>query len=315
MQEDSIEIVNTPSSHLQTIILMKRSIIVPGFFVPNNSLSAQKVISFFSILIGLQIGLAPLHAQDVITFQDGKEMEVKVLEINHQSIKYKKYDRPKGPTYEALKQEVFMIKYPSGSKDVFSPSSATSSLQQTYSTTPMSTSSKKPKTAGKKHAIGVNPTGHILGRKEMLSSLHFERRIGKKGSIGLSLARYHKTRYGTNRKYSEYGKGAGMFLRRYFSGGAGMNGFFLGGGVTVMRSTFYESWVYEDRDYGDTGYATGLAVIAQLGYRFTIKDVFFIEPSIVGGGYGSSLDSIIYEEPEYKLDHLFTPAVTLGCLF
>lgn len=61
-----------------------------------------------------------MNAQDVITFRNGNELKVKVLEVAPTEVKYKKFDNPEGPTYSDLKSSIFMIKYEGGIKDVFS---------------------------------------------------------------------------------------------------------------------------------------------------------------------------------------------------
>jgi hypothetical protein len=56
---------------------------------------------------------------DQITFRNGDEAKVKVLEITTTEIKYKKCNMPDGPLYIVKKSDVFMIKYPNGTKEVF----------------------------------------------------------------------------------------------------------------------------------------------------------------------------------------------------
>lgn len=61
-----------------------------------------------------------ITAQDVITKRTGEEIEVKVLEVNINDIKYIKYSNLDGPKYTILKEEIFMIKYENGEKEVYS---------------------------------------------------------------------------------------------------------------------------------------------------------------------------------------------------
>lgn len=65
-----------------------------------------------------------VNAQDIITFTNGEQIKAKILEITTTEIKYKKFDYQTGPTITVAKQDVFMVKYPNGDKDVFSSSSA-----------------------------------------------------------------------------------------------------------------------------------------------------------------------------------------------
>ncbi len=56
---------------------------------------------------------------DKITFKNGDELNVKILEIAPFDIKYKKCDSPDGPSYIIKKSTVFMITYANGTKEVF----------------------------------------------------------------------------------------------------------------------------------------------------------------------------------------------------
>jgi len=56
---------------------------------------------------------------DIITLRNGDELEVQVIEIGATEIKYKKCSYLDGPIYAVPKSDVFMIKYPNGTKDVF----------------------------------------------------------------------------------------------------------------------------------------------------------------------------------------------------
>lgn len=66
-------------------------------------------------------------SQDVLVMKTGDEVQVKVLEVLPDVVKYKKYDNQDGPTYSEYKTNIFMIKYQNGTKDVFSSQTQTSS--------------------------------------------------------------------------------------------------------------------------------------------------------------------------------------------
>lgn len=71
-------------------------------------------------------------SQDIITLKTGDEIKSKVLEINTEQVKYKKWENKEGPIYSLNKSEVFMIKYENGTKDVFKmPTSTDSYLSNT----------------------------------------------------------------------------------------------------------------------------------------------------------------------------------------
>lgn len=57
---------------------------------------------------------------DVIILRNGEEISCKVNEIGLSEIKYKKCNNVNGPTISVKKDDVFIIKYANGTKDVFS---------------------------------------------------------------------------------------------------------------------------------------------------------------------------------------------------
>lgn len=59
------------------------------------------------------------QAQDVLTRRNGEEVQVKVLEISPDAIKYKRFDNLEGPTITIAKYDVFMVRYENGTKEVF----------------------------------------------------------------------------------------------------------------------------------------------------------------------------------------------------
>lgn len=55
---------------------------------------------------------------DIITLKNGNEIRAKVLEVGVHDIRYKECDNPDGPIFTISKRDVFMIKYPNGSKTI-----------------------------------------------------------------------------------------------------------------------------------------------------------------------------------------------------
>lgn len=53
---------------------------------------------------------------DIITLKNGSEIRAKVLEVGAHDIRYKECDNLDGPIFTIAKRDVFMIKYPNGSK-------------------------------------------------------------------------------------------------------------------------------------------------------------------------------------------------------
>ena len=61
-----------------------------------------------------------VFAQDVIVKKDGSTILSKVLEVNQDNIKYRRFDNQSGPTYTINKSEVQAINYQNGMKEKFS---------------------------------------------------------------------------------------------------------------------------------------------------------------------------------------------------
>lgn len=68
----------------------------------------------------LMLTVIAARAQDNIILKSGQEVPAKVLEVSKADIKYKRTDNPDGPIYTMAADEVFMIKYANGTKDVLS---------------------------------------------------------------------------------------------------------------------------------------------------------------------------------------------------
>ncbi len=73
----------------------------------------------FIISLSFVAFINTISAQDLIIKKDGSEIETKVIEVGIDIIKYKKFDNQDGPVYSLEKEDVFMIRYGNGSKDVF----------------------------------------------------------------------------------------------------------------------------------------------------------------------------------------------------
>lgn len=85
---------------------------------------------FFAML-----GLAALgsFAQDTIYTRGGEVIPAKVYEITPTEIKYKKPSNPDGPLYVTSKENVAVIEYKNGSKDVFQQTSGNTSTSNSLS--------------------------------------------------------------------------------------------------------------------------------------------------------------------------------------
>ena len=89
------------------------------------------IISITSLLI---VNLAP--AQDTIYERNGNVINAKVTEVTQAEIKYKKTSNPDGPVYTMDKNEVTLIQYKNGSKDVFASNSNSPDINRQNQQTP-----------------------------------------------------------------------------------------------------------------------------------------------------------------------------------
>ena len=74
-------------------------------------------IGLFSVLM-MVVTLA--SGQDTIITIDGEEISANVVEVRLNEVAYKKQNNPTGPLYIIPHQQVYMIKYANGTKEVFS---------------------------------------------------------------------------------------------------------------------------------------------------------------------------------------------------
>lgn len=71
------------------------------------------------LLTIIMFGYIYSNAQDKIYFTDGNQVEVKILEVNTNDVKYKKHSNIEGPTYTKDKSEIHMIVYQNGENEIF----------------------------------------------------------------------------------------------------------------------------------------------------------------------------------------------------
>jgi len=74
----------------------------------------KKLLTFLTLLLLSNIAFS----QDNIILKNGNEINAKISEINESNIKYKKFNNLDGPIYTKQKDEIFMIKYSNGEKEV-----------------------------------------------------------------------------------------------------------------------------------------------------------------------------------------------------
>lgn len=76
----------------------------------------KKTILFIALLFSSCL----VFSQDVITKKNGEDIKAKVMEVTTSEIKYKKFEYQDGPIYTVSKNEIVMIRYENGSKDLMS---------------------------------------------------------------------------------------------------------------------------------------------------------------------------------------------------
>ncbi len=59
------------------------------------------------------------QAQDLITKKNGEDVQAKVLEVNKNDIKYKRWDNLEGPTFTMAKSDILIVRYENGINEVF----------------------------------------------------------------------------------------------------------------------------------------------------------------------------------------------------
>lgn len=63
--------------------------------------------------------IAPDSCGDKITLKNGDEIFARIIEVGSKTVKYKRCDNPDGPLIIANTENVFMIKYANGTKEIF----------------------------------------------------------------------------------------------------------------------------------------------------------------------------------------------------
>ena len=82
------------------------------------------------VLAMLSLAAINVAAQDVVVKKDGSTILAKVLEVNQDNIKYKKFSNQNGPTYTINLSDVMSVNYENGEKEDFNNSSITNDANQ-----------------------------------------------------------------------------------------------------------------------------------------------------------------------------------------
>ncbi len=158
--------------------------------------------------------------------------------------------------------------------------------------------------------VGINPLGLGL---EGLSYLEYERMFAPYASVAFRMDnfRYDYKEREPNYTYDEKGNGfgGGVGIRYYLTGYEKLEGLFGGTGVEFI----VVKWQWDEDDYGSLysgeGTTFAFALHFQAGYKISIGDKMYLEPSFYAGW-------ISLEEEEIEGVGIFVmPAFTFGLKF
>ena len=82
-------------------------------------MKGKSLLTFVLLVAGFLAAGFPSFAQDVITKKDGTDIQAKVLEVNENEVKYRRYDYLDGPIFTMLKSDILIVRYENGTNDVF----------------------------------------------------------------------------------------------------------------------------------------------------------------------------------------------------
>lgn len=88
----------------------------------------KRLLSAFLTLI-----FVSAYAQDIILMRNGDEIQCKLLEISKNEVKYKRWTNQEGPTFSEKKDNIFMLKYENGEKEMIANQTQAAEVQvQTF---------------------------------------------------------------------------------------------------------------------------------------------------------------------------------------
>lgn len=71
------------------------------------------------LLLCIGVFTLPMHSQDIIIKKNGDEISTKVTKVSDNEIEYKKWTNLDGPVYTMQRNDILLIKYANGEKDIF----------------------------------------------------------------------------------------------------------------------------------------------------------------------------------------------------
>lgn len=110
------------------VVLTPKSITI---YQSTNTLSFQLMKILFIAIVFVLSSVLTLKAQDIITTNEGKDIQAKILEVTPTEVKYKKFNNLDGPTFTMLKSDILIVRYENGENDVFTNTKHKSNTTET----------------------------------------------------------------------------------------------------------------------------------------------------------------------------------------
>lgn len=251
------------------------------------------------ILLSLALAAAfaiPSFAQDIVILKNGTSIDAKVLEVDDNSIRYKKFDNPEGPTYTAKKESISEIRYKNGTKETFN------NAQKRLSPDKDPNSIWWTKARETKLGFWMDP----LGCAQWGPMVGMSIRMGMNFDVKAHMRIYHSEfplAEGFNRNNFKNGVGFGLEFSKLF---ATTHGNWHTG--LLFETAAFES--YEERDYHDEYYHYNTldfalyTIAATGGYTLRFSNRFFIDFSLQTGvsiEYDRYVDQLFYANASLKL--------------
>jgi hypothetical protein len=239
------------------------------------------------LLISLMFGT--LSGQDTIILKNGNEIRSKVLEINNNEVRYKRFDNLDGPTISLMKSEIFMIKYLNGTKDVINIDNSSSRGNGQDSVRKYI--DKKPDRVG----LYLNPLGFIQFGPMIGTEITRNSKLIIDGHIRFSslgaLIYVINANDEDGEPYKVTGLGVGGGVKTFMPSRIG--GLYIGGMFEYGWQTNYyaqnKSWIWQSDD-------KYIVATSSIGYKFRFNSGLFINTGVYLGGEYTFYDRWYYTQ-------------------
>ena len=168
-----------------------------------------------------------LIAQDNIILKNGEDINTKIIEINESNIKYKEYNKLDGPLHTISKDEIFLIKYSNGEKEIFLNNSSDYSKSKNIKT-------KKILISGGSNFYFQNTFEE--DNSSSTTNLNLALSIGSILTRNFVLGASFAFTSNTNGSYSNTSSAIGPFIRGYNKNLYSQVGYALGDGVNILTA-------------------------------------------------------------------------------